>query len=183
MKKLMILLIAIPFLIAACGDTTGNVIKESCDEPYIFVGGECCLDQNDNDICDKDEVVKVLPSIKEECVINDNALSCISAEANSDGTVKITLRHNKFGIASPTKISLPNVNSCSESFSGEVEDGFDYKDSKEFVLNCDIDKGYIDSPIYVNYKTYEPTNSNGPQFAPYTIWNTELEGRLVTVVS
>ena len=34
-------------------------IKEqvTCNKPYIKVGTECCLDQNDNEICDKDEVV------------------------------------------------------------------------------------------------------------------------------
>jgi len=29
-----------------------------CDKPYIRVGMECCLDQDDNSICDKDETAK-----------------------------------------------------------------------------------------------------------------------------
>ena len=37
------------FLISAC---TSQV---SCNKPYILVGSSCCLDQNDNSICDNDE--------------------------------------------------------------------------------------------------------------------------------
>ena len=29
--------------------------KPTCNEPYILVGTDCCLDKNDNKICDKDE--------------------------------------------------------------------------------------------------------------------------------
>ena len=34
------------------GCTSGPV----CNKPYIIVGKECCLDRNDDKICDKDEV-------------------------------------------------------------------------------------------------------------------------------
>lgn len=29
----------------------------TCNKPYIRAGAECCLDQNDNNVCDKDEPV------------------------------------------------------------------------------------------------------------------------------
>jgi micrococcal nuclease len=29
----------------------------TCNKPYILVGTSCCLDQNDNSICDKDETI------------------------------------------------------------------------------------------------------------------------------
>ena len=38
-------------LIAACK------VKLVCNEPYIPYGTDCCLDQNGNKICDKDEAV------------------------------------------------------------------------------------------------------------------------------
>ncbi len=43
-------------IIAGCG-TTGNVVKEqACSPPYIeYKAGECCLDQNNNSVCDKHE--------------------------------------------------------------------------------------------------------------------------------
>ena len=35
--------------------TSGCIQQVTCNKPYIKVGKECCLDINDNDICDKDE--------------------------------------------------------------------------------------------------------------------------------
>ncbi|MEK6734348.1 MAG: hypothetical protein AABY27_04495 [Pseudomonadota bacterium] len=37
---------------------TGCSQKVVCNKPYILVGSECCLDTNDNQICDKDETAK-----------------------------------------------------------------------------------------------------------------------------
>jgi len=34
---------------------TGSEQKVVCNAPYILVGTDCCLDNNDNSICDKDE--------------------------------------------------------------------------------------------------------------------------------
>ena len=60
MKKLFIgglFLIGLLFLTACEIDPskidTDEIIK--CEAPYIRVGVDCCLDQNDNKICDKDE--------------------------------------------------------------------------------------------------------------------------------
>jgi len=53
----------------------------TCNKPYILVGTECCLDQNDNSICDKDEVL-VEPSEKQTnqnnlgYICNYNAYNC-----------------------------------------------------------------------------------------------------------
>src|SRR3989338_7170862 len=40
----------------------------TCDEPYIKVGTSCCLDQNDNNICDSDEerVKPGTPNVNQE---------------------------------------------------------------------------------------------------------------------
>lgn len=58
-SKLLFMLFLIVFLVG-CSDvekTTANVIKEPvCNKPYILVGYDCCLDKDDNSICDKDEV-------------------------------------------------------------------------------------------------------------------------------
>ncbi len=57
MKLMLGLLILGLFLTAAlfsgCGGATTNAIV--CNKPYILVGSSCCLDANDNKICDKDE--------------------------------------------------------------------------------------------------------------------------------
>jgi len=51
MKRILlgILLISV-ILVAGCTQT--EII---CNKPYIKVGTDCCLDVNDNGICDKDE--------------------------------------------------------------------------------------------------------------------------------
>ncbi len=49
MKIIIILgLILITLFLVSCTQVT-------CDKPYIKVGTSCCLDQNDNNICDNDE--------------------------------------------------------------------------------------------------------------------------------
>lgn len=73
MKKLLLILIVGMVLISGCGnEITGDVSKDFiCDKPYIQVGSECCLDENDNKICDKDEkeeTIKVDQKIDEEVV-------------------------------------------------------------------------------------------------------------------
>jgi hypothetical protein len=53
-------------LLLGCVSTQPNVTTQTiekeiiCNKPYIRVGAECCLDQNDNKICDKDEAKKVM---------------------------------------------------------------------------------------------------------------------------
>lgn len=55
MKRLIpALLLIVVLLLSGCkGGVTGGAVV--CNEPYILVGTDCCLDQNDNQICDKDE--------------------------------------------------------------------------------------------------------------------------------
>lgn len=55
MKKIIFALLVLTVLIlSGCkeGITGGAVI---CNKPYMMVGTDCCLDENDNQICDKDE--------------------------------------------------------------------------------------------------------------------------------
>ncbi len=50
--KLMVRVLAL-FLITLSSCTPKEV---TCNSPYIKVGASCCLDQNSNNICDKDEI-------------------------------------------------------------------------------------------------------------------------------
>ena len=50
-----------------CGGDGGeedDYEEEYCQSPYIQVGSECCLDQNSNNICDKDEEITMTTSIE-----------------------------------------------------------------------------------------------------------------------
>ena len=50
MKRVIILGVLLSvLLVVSCGETI------ECNEPYILVGTDCCLDKDDNSICDKDE--------------------------------------------------------------------------------------------------------------------------------
>jgi len=53
MKKGLIILLLVLLVL-----TTSCVEEEiSCNKPYILKGTECCLDQNDNQVCDSEEVI------------------------------------------------------------------------------------------------------------------------------
>lgn len=60
MKKTTLMITVLSLLVVAVliisgfpGGITGGTI--TCNTPYLLVGTECCLDSNDNKICDKDE--------------------------------------------------------------------------------------------------------------------------------
>lgn len=61
MKKIILLFGLIAILLLA-GCNTNEIpqnqtnIQPTCNKPYILVGTSCCLDKNDNSICDSDEV-------------------------------------------------------------------------------------------------------------------------------
>lgn len=61
MKKIIIALLTLAVLIiSGCKeDITGGAVV--CNKPYILVGGDCCLDKDDNSICDKDEIEETEP--------------------------------------------------------------------------------------------------------------------------
>ncbi|MBT3835687.1 thioredoxin domain-containing protein [Candidatus Woesearchaeota archaeon] len=52
MKKVLFVITLLAAVIFIAGCTGGEVV---CNDPYIQVGAECCLDKNSNNICDSDE--------------------------------------------------------------------------------------------------------------------------------
>lgn len=53
-----LLLIAVLILSGCKSGATGGAVV--CSKPYLLVGNDCCLDKNDNQVCDKDEVTEEL---------------------------------------------------------------------------------------------------------------------------
>jgi len=49
-------LLILALFVTSCTNST-TTSKVVCNKPYILVGTECCLDRDDNSICDKDELV------------------------------------------------------------------------------------------------------------------------------
>src|SRR3989338_9356658 len=62
LKHLILSLVILIFLISSCANQPKQPVY---NKPYILVGNECCLDKNDNSICDKDEAKEGL-NAKEE---------------------------------------------------------------------------------------------------------------------
>jgi len=60
MKKIILPMILLLVII-----TSGCVEQVACNPPYIIVGNECCLDTNDNQICDKDETTTTVTTTVE----------------------------------------------------------------------------------------------------------------------
>ncbi len=67
-------------LIVGCTGLTGGAVTGktiTCNSPYILVGDACCLDENHNSVCDKDESIT-------ECINNDGTCpsSCYATNDN-----------------------------------------------------------------------------------------------------
>ncbi|MFC1774975.1 hypothetical protein ACFLZN_01520 [Nanoarchaeota archaeon] len=56
--KIITKFLLLVFLLSVIGCDTISIDGVTCNKPYIKVGKECCLDQNENSICDSDEVPK-----------------------------------------------------------------------------------------------------------------------------
>lgn len=54
-RTILALLVLVVLVLGGCkGGVTGGTIV--CNKPYILVGTDCCLDKDDNSVCDKDEI-------------------------------------------------------------------------------------------------------------------------------
>lgn len=81
MKKVVMICLSllVLLLIAGCGTTTTNQII--CNAPYIQVGSDCCLDKDNNHICDKDEqeIKNITPKIEEPLAV-ERKWNCSSGD-------------------------------------------------------------------------------------------------------
>ena len=53
MKKIIFIILILSLFLIACEQR--QIVKVTCNKPYILVGTSCCLDKDDNSICDKYE--------------------------------------------------------------------------------------------------------------------------------
>tara|TARA_Y100000310_G_C20522084_1_gene734169 strand:+ start:59 stop:1006 length:948 start_codon:yes stop_codon:yes gene_type:complete len=96
MKKVLFIgILFLVFFINGCeGVDTERIAKEIaeenidklvvCDSPYIRHGSDCCLDQNENNVCDNDEKTLTDEEPKGAIVEEDDTISC-SDECSNDG--------------------------------------------------------------------------------------------------
>ena len=63
-KKFILTLLSLVLLLVACAPSQeSNQIV--CNKPYILVGSSCCLDKDDNLVCDSDEVKEMSESVSQ----------------------------------------------------------------------------------------------------------------------
>jgi len=60
--------------------------KPTCNKPYILVGNECCLDKDDNGICDKDETKDVSQKIETKSQLNTTTEKSIDKKELAEKT-------------------------------------------------------------------------------------------------
>lgn len=164
---------------------TGNVVQDTCKAPYTFIGGDCCLDKDNNGVCDDDEAITgnvISRIVEEECEIKDR-LTCAGKKIEQ-GLITLRLRNDKSGIFSPISIELANVGNegCKAVFSGSVEDGFDYQQTKEYKLKCDFSEKYVDSLIIIKGTVYERSHVRGPALMPYNPLEFSADGYIKGIV-
>lgn len=85
LKYLTLFIFIFALIISAC--TTQVQPKQTvCNKPYILVGNNCCLDKDDNSICDsdesKEEVVKEVKSTCNKPYIQVGAECCLDQNDN-----------------------------------------------------------------------------------------------------
>lgn len=92
-------LIILTIFIASCENVDVSKVSDKdlerisekavvCNKPYIRVGIECCLDQNDNKICDKDET-KTIQKETEEKSVETTEIIKVQTKQESGKIIKI----------------------------------------------------------------------------------------------
>ncbi len=157
MKKMYILLglLVIIALIVGCSsnntppsNTNSNLV---CEKPYIVVNGDCCLDENSNEICDKNEAAKTPgtdllqgPYVSERCD-GGGRLKCVTYNIGLN-TISIKLQSTSKDLINVKRMALSSLG-CSQDFTGNAE--MRYDEVQEFKIPCTIKHTTIDSDITI----------------------------------
>jgi hypothetical protein len=132
--------------------------KVTCNSPYIQVGTSCCLDQNNNQICDNDEEIKTSletadAPIEKEVTINSNPK--VEGDIFDGELYQIALTENDLG--------------SGEYFFNRVESGTftnqawaSSEDQTDFVKLA-VENKFIDGL----YLTYHQTTFSGTKYVNY----------------
>jgi outer membrane lipopolysaccharide assembly protein LptE/RlpB len=104
-RYLLLILLLITLFISACSSQIKEPEKVTCEKPYILSQNGCCLDSNNNYVCDAEEPKN--PSISSETVTSSNDVTQVTCpkELNfplnynpkSEVEVKFTAIYTGFG--------------------------------------------------------------------------------------
>src|SRR3989344_5975165 len=125
MKKIymMLVLLGVIALIAGCSSSNKIVTRTAentiaCEKPYIVVNGDCCLDDNNNNLCDKNEVAKKPgadllqgPYVSERCE-GGGRLKCVTYNIRLN-TISIKFQSTSKDLINVKRMALPSLG-CSQ---------------------------------------------------------------------
>lgn len=146
------------FLISGCKiETPQDTII--CNKPYILVGSECCLDQNDNSVCDKDEVIKEQP-IESEVVTGSSNILKVTCPR------EITFNANETQIEKKVEFEIKYIGMGGSSFKPTLKCDEEYLNPN--LINVILEEGQSQiikvklKPLYkeCEFSVIESTNIN-----------------------
>lgn len=141
MKTILLIIVTLAILISGC-------TKElACNKPYIQVGADCCLDQNNNQICDNHEEQKIEePRLSPERCALEQGLACVDFKA-SENDIQLGIANGLGRDIKIHTIKFKNLD-CARTFDVKLFSG----DQKVFVIPCTLAKGErLDAEFTINY--------------------------------
>lgn len=165
MKKTILIPLVLSLLVLISSCTTGTVIKKPfCKPPYIeYKAGECCLDQDDNKICDEDEKPKCGD---EKCNGDETKCSCPQDCGECSGDVGVCHEYYCFG---KDCLKRAKKNCCGN---GDCETGETYgncpSDCSDIVKISKPEKlsdfGYVDNEGTFVYSNQDLIRDDGKRY-------------------
>lgn len=135
MRSIALILVILTLSMAACSqDSEQNPASPStvvCNKPYLLVGTSCCLDKNDNSICDADDV--------ETPVLNESASAPIVTPPTTLSSAEMKLQATNFA----QQLSRQwERNAWSEIYMNIPNDEKTVVSEKEFIFFMNITSPY-----------------------------------------
>ncbi|MBI4439408.1 hypothetical protein HY638_00380 [Candidatus Woesearchaeota archaeon] len=179
MKKLIVVC-SLALLLVGC------VEKSVCNKPYITVGKDCCLDTNDNKVCDKEDnqsstvtssktvnMVDLLPPELNGCIESSN--TNLMNEYGKQNIEKNQIIEMMEAGCGTTRIFIAQSKKAEEMFSSELKSisGSYYEGS--YHLEYDGSRFYKDNRI----ETYSGVNPNDDERRYHLVYITYVGEYLI----
>ena len=123
-------------------------IKSNCEKPYLFVHNICCLDKNNNKICDVDEtqraktILREKPLVIVEEICHLPRFSCQHKEITPD-FIKFVLKFERDEIIKVRKMTIKELQ-CSK----ELYFDLNFSDTFEVTIPCVINGDVVKSEVF-----------------------------------
>ena len=157
MKWLIIILILSIVLIAGCTQNTGIV----CNAPYIRHEAGCCLDTNDNKICDSDETTNQSSQINQTNQTNQTQTQNTESTTKPDTNKLINETAASVAFASGTKIIDKTGDWVSTGDQGDNPSFYPLNITDVKEVDIGIDANYLYLKVIFN-GLWPKTDNNWP---------------------